>query len=53
MNTINDINVWIFTFCSLMTSPVILIGTIPLCHGGILSDDFTVPVVAFCSQFHV
>ena len=22
-------------------------------HGGILSDDLTVPIVAFCSQFHV
>ena len=33
-----------------MTGPVILIGTTPLCHGGILSDDLTVPIVAFCSQ---
>ena len=36
-----------------MTGPVILIGTTPLYHGGILSDDLTVPVVAFSSQFHV
>ena len=28
-------------------------GTMPLCHGGILSDDLTVPIVAFCSQFLV
>ena len=39
--------------CSLMTGPVILIGTTPLCHSGILSDDLTVPIVAFCSEFHV
>ena len=36
-----------------MTGPVILIGTTPLCHGGILSEYLTVPIVAFCSQFHV
>ena len=30
---------------------MILIGTMSLCHGGILSDDLTVPIVAFCSQF--
>ena len=30
-----------------MTGPVILIGTTPLCHSGILSDDLTVP------QFHM
>ena len=39
--------------CSLITGPVILIGTTPLCHGSILSDDLTVPIVAFCSQFLV
>ena len=32
---------------------MILTGTTPLCHSGILSDDLTVPIVAFCSQFHV
>ena len=37
----------------LITGPVILIGTTPLCHGDILSDDLTVPIVAFCSQFHM
>ena len=36
-----------------MTGPIIIIGTTPLCHGGILSDDLTVPIVAFCSQFFV
>ena len=36
-----------------MTGAVILIGTTPLCNGGILGDDLTVPIVAFCSQFHV
>ena len=39
--------------CSLMTGPEILIGTTPLCHGGILSDDLTMPIVAFHSQFCV
>ena len=42
-----------YAICSLMTGPLILIGTTPLCHGGILSDDLTVSIVAFCSQFHV
>ena len=28
-----------------MTGPVILIGTTPLCHVGILSDDLTVAIV--------
>ena len=42
-----------YAICSLMTGPLILIGTIPLCHGGILSDNLTVPIVAFCSQFLV
>ena len=42
-----------YTICSLMTGPVILIGTTPLCCGGIFSDDLTVLVVAFCLQFHV
>ena len=36
-----------------MTGPVILIGTTPLCHCGILSVDLTVAIVAFCSQFHM
>ena len=42
-----------YAICSLMAGQVILIGTMPLCHGGILSDDLTVPIVAFCSQFLV
>ena len=42
-----------YTICPLMTGPVILIGTTPLCHGGILSVDLTVPIVVFCSQFHM
>ena len=37
-----------YTICSLMTGPVVLIGTTLLCCGGILSDDLTVPIVAFC-----
>ena len=40
-----------YAICSSMTGPVILIGTTPLCHGGILSVDLTVPIVACCSQF--
>ena len=36
-----------------MTGPVILIGTTPLWHDGNLSDDLTVPIVTFCSQFHM
>ena len=36
-----------------MTGPVILIGTTPLCHSGILSVDLTVQIVAHCSQFHM
>ena len=42
-----------YAICSLMTGPLILISTVPLCHGGILCDDLTVPFVAFCSQFLV
>ena len=42
-----------YAICSLMTGPVILIGTIPLCHGGILSVDLTMPIVTCHSQFHV
>ena len=29
-----------------MSSPLILMGTTPLCLGGILRVDFTVPIVA-------
>ena len=29
-----------------MTGPLILIGMTPLCQGGILSVDLTVPIVA-------
>ena len=32
--------------CVVMSSPLILIGTTPLCLGGILRVDFTVPIVA-------
>ena len=31
-----------YAMCSLMTGPVILIGTTPLCHSCILSVDLTV-----------
>ena len=42
-----------YAICSSIIGPLILIGTTPLCHGGILSVDLTVPIVAFCSQFLV
>ena len=32
--------------CVVMSGPLILIGTTPLCLGGILRVDFTVPIVA-------
>ena len=32
--------------CVVMSSPLILMGTTPLCLGGILRVDFTVPIVA-------
>ena len=34
-----------YAICSLMSGPVILIGTTPLCCSGILSVDLTVPIV--------
>ena len=40
-----------YAICSLIMGPLILIGTTPLCLGGILSVDLTVPIVAFCPQF--
>ena len=33
--------------CVVISGPLILIGTTPLCQGGILRVDFTVPIVAF------
>ena len=42
-----------YAICSSIMGPLILIGTTPLCHGGILSVNLTVPIVAFCSQFFV
>ena len=42
-----------YAICSLMTGPVILIGTTPLCCGGILSVHLTMPIVTCHSQFHV
>ena len=32
--------------CVVMSGPLILIGTTPLCLGGVLRVDFTVPIVA-------
>ena len=34
-----------------MTGPIILIGTTPLWHGGILSVDITVLIIAFVHSF--
>ena len=42
-----------YAICSSIMGPLVLIGTTPLCHGGILTVDLTVPIVAFCSQFFV
>ena len=34
-----------YAVCVVMSGPLILIGTMPLCLGGILRVDFTVPMV--------
>ena len=34
-----------------MTGPLILIGTMPFCHGGILSDDLTVQLFPSVHSF--
>ena len=39
--------------CPVIEWPLILIGMMPLCLGGILRVDLTIPIVAFCSQFWV
>ena len=39
--------------CPVIECPLILIGTMPLCLGGNLSVDLTIPIVAFCLQFWV
>ena len=57
MNATNYVDVWIFSFWSavickeyaigvLIMGPLILIGTTPLCWGGVPSVDLTVPIVA-------
>ena len=42
-----------YAVCSSIMCPLILSDTTPLCHGGILSVNLTVPIVAFCSQLFV
>ena len=42
-----------YAICSSIIGLLILIGTTPLCQGGILSVDLMVPIVAFCLQFLV
>ena len=37
--------------CPVIEWPLILIGTMLLCLGGILSVDLTIPIFAFCPQF--
>ena len=39
--------------CPVIEWPLILIGMMLLCLGGILSIDLTIPIVTFCSQFQV
>ena len=53
VNAINYVNVWVLSFGSTVihkevchTCPLILIGTTPLCLGGILRVDLTVPIVS-------
>ena len=62
VNATNYVNVWIPSFgstvickevchiCVLIMGPLILIGMTPLCLGGILRVDLTVPIVAVQSQ---
>ena len=57
VNAINYVNVGVSSLgvlssvikcavCMVMSGPLILISTTPLCLGGILRVDFTVPIVA-------
>ena len=39
--------------CPVIDWPLILMCTAPLCLGGILSVDLTIPIVTFCLQFQV
>ena len=39
-----------YAMCSSMMGPLILIGMTPLCHGGILSINLSVPILTFQSQ---
>ena len=39
-----------YAICVLIMGPLILIGMTPLCLGGILRVDLTVPIVAMQSQ---
>ena len=42
-----------YAVCPLIVCPLILIGMMPLCQGGILRVELTIPIVAFCLQFLV
>ena len=39
--------------CPVIEWPLILMGMMPLCLGGIVSVDLTIPIVPFCLQFQV
>ena len=39
-----------YAICASIMGPLTLIGMTPLCQGGILSVDLTVPIVALASQ---
>ena len=41
-----SLSVMKYVICSSMMGPLILIGMTPLCHGGILSIDLTMPIVS-------
>ena len=45
LSSVRKYAIWV-----LIMGPLILIGTTPLCLGGILSVDLTVPIVAVQSQ---
>ena len=48
-----DVLIGVILCENLIVCPLISIGTMPLCLGGILRVDLTIPIFAFCSQFLV
>ena len=51
--TLNSHTVYMVCIFVVLCYPLILIRMTPLCHGGILRIDLTVPIVAFGSQVFV